>query len=95
MSEVTRQDDHSNKLAHRVIALLDREQVDFLDEIGKDALFSTGTKLSRTKIIAAMVNAMRRMGVNGHGVRSVRELELRISEEIAREGSAGDEGGAK
>ena len=63
---------------HRVIALLNREQVDFLDEVGKDALFSTGAKLSRTKIIYAMVNALRSLGVRGQGVRSKEELEQKI-----------------
>ena len=64
---------------HRVIALLNREQVDFLDEIGKDALFSTGAKLSRTKIIYAMVNALRTLGMTGQGVRSKEELEQKIA----------------
>ena len=63
---------------HRVLALLNREQVDFLDEIGKDALFSTGAKLSRTKIIFAMVNALHTLGVTGGGVRSKEELEQKI-----------------
>ena len=63
---------------HRVIALLNREQVDFLDELGKDALFSTGAKLSRTKIIYAMVNALRSLGLTGQGVRSKEELEQKI-----------------
>ena len=63
---------------HRVIALLNREQVDFLDEIGKDALFSTGAKLSRTKIIFAVVNALRTLGITGEGIRSREELEQKI-----------------
>ena len=63
---------------HRVIALLIREQVDYLDELGKDALFSTGAKLSRTKIIFAMVNALRTLGITGQGVRSKEELEQKI-----------------
>ena len=41
--------DHNNQgHAHRVIASLNREQVDYLDQIGKDAQFSSGIKLSRT-----------------------------------------------
>ena len=63
---------------HRVIALLTREQVDFLDEVGKDALFSTGAKLSRTKIIYAMVNALHTLGITGEGIRSKEELEQKI-----------------
>ena len=69
---------HTDNVTHRVIALLNREQVDFLDKLGKDALFSTGAKLSRTKIIYAMVNALRTLGVTGSGVRSKEELEQKI-----------------
>lgn len=66
------------QVTHRVIALLNREQVDFLDKLGKDALFTTGAKLSRTKIIYAMVNALRTLGISGNGVRSREELEQKI-----------------
>ena len=56
---------------HRVIASLNREQVDFLDKIGKDAQFSSGIKLSRTQILAAMVNVMRALELSGEGVCSI------------------------
>ena len=64
--------------AHRVIAALNRDQVDFLDRLGKDALFSAGVKLSRTEILSAMVNVFRRLELSGEGVASGDELELRI-----------------
>ena len=72
------QERETRQITHRVIALLNREQVDFLDKLGKDALFTTGAKLSRTKIIYAMVNALRSLGVTGDGVRSKEELEQKI-----------------
>ena len=72
------QEKNTQQVTHRVIALLNREQVDFLDKLGKDALFSTGAKLSRTKIIYAMVNALRSLGITGNGVRSKEELEQKI-----------------
>ena len=34
-------------VTHRVIAMLDRGQVDFLDKLGKDALFTAKHKLCR------------------------------------------------
>ena len=74
----------NNRHAHRVIAALDRDQVDFLDRLGKDALFSAGTKLSRTEILSAMVNVLRRLELNGDGVASGNELELRIVEAIRK-----------
>ena len=69
--------------AHRVIASLNRDQVDFLDKIGKDALFSCGTKLSRTHILAAMVNALRRLKLTGEGVSTPGQFEERIVATIA------------
>ena len=68
--------------AHRVIASLNRDQVDFLDRLGKDALFSAGVKLSRTEILSAMVNVLRRLEFNGEGVTSSDELERRMVEAI-------------
>ena len=64
--------------AHRVIASLNREQVDYLDKLGKDALFSAGVKLSRTQILAAMVNAMKRLNLTGEGVSTADQFEQRI-----------------
>ena len=68
----------SNLHSHRVIASLNRDQVDYLDKIGKDAQFSSGIKLSRTQILAAMVNALRRLNLTGEGVTTVDQFEQRI-----------------
>lgn len=68
----------NRKRAHRVIALLTRDQVDFLDQVGKDALFSTGRKLSRTKIISALVEFLRNLGIDGRGVRGIEDLKEKI-----------------
>jgi len=73
-----------NLRAHRVIASLNRSQVDFLDKIGKDALFSAGVKLSRTHILSAMVNVLKRFTVTGEGVKSPEELEERIIEALMK-----------
>jgi hypothetical protein len=75
---------HSNQNAHRVITFLTRDELDFLDKIGKDALFSAGTKLSRSKIISAIVNIIRKLGINGCGLSSKKELEDRIIEAIKK-----------
>lgn len=74
---------HNNHRAHRVIASLNREQVDFLDKIGKDALFSSGVKLSRTEILAAMVNVLKRVNLTGEGVRNPEQFEQRIVDALA------------
>ncbi len=75
------QSDHHNanqRHAHRVIASLNREQVDYLDQLGKDAQFSSGIKLSRTQILAAMVNALKRLNLTGDGVTTAEQFEQRI-----------------
>ena len=68
--------------AHRVITFLTRDEVDFLDKIGKDALFSAGTKLSRSKIISAVVDVMRKLNLDGRNLKSKRELEAKIMQAI-------------
>lgn len=71
-----------NGNAHRVITFLTRDEIDFLDKIGKDALFSSGIKLSRSKIISAMVNVIRKLNIQADGLHSKKELEHRIIETI-------------
>ena len=73
-----RSHDPSNGHAHRVIASLNRQQVDYLDKLGKDAQFSSGVKLSRTQILAAMVNALKRLNLTGEGVTTAEQFEQRI-----------------
>ncbi len=70
--------DGNQRHAHRVIASLNREQVDYLDQLGKDAQFSSGIKLSRTQILAAMVNALKRLNLTGDGVTTAEQFEQRI-----------------
>ena len=67
-----------NSHAHRVIASLNREQVDYLDKIGKDAQFSSGIKLTRTQILAAMVNVLQRLNLTGEGLTTADQFEQRI-----------------
>ena len=62
----------------RVVAFLSREQIDFVDKGGKDALFSTGKKLSRTDIIRTMVETMRKLNISGTDIRTTDELEKRM-----------------
>ncbi len=67
-----------------MIALLTRDQVDYLDKLGKDAQFSSGNKLTRTEILAAMVNALQRLDLDGKGVRNVGQFEQRIVDAMRR-----------
>ena len=81
-----RSNETGNSHAHRVIALLNRAQVDYLDKLGKDAQFSSGIKLSRTQILAAMVNALRRLNLTGDGVANAEQFEQRIVDAMMHRG---------
>lgn len=63
----------------RVVSFLTREQLDFIDRIGKDALFASGKKLSRNDVIRAIVEAAKKLDLTGKGVSSAEELEEKIS----------------
>lgn len=65
---------------HRVITFLNRGQIDFIDKWSKDFMFNTGTKLPRTKIIAMMVDAFMKMGINISAAHSIGELQHKIFE---------------
>jgi hypothetical protein len=62
----------------KIVAFLTREEVDFIDGLSKDALFSTGHKLSRTDIIRAMIDSIKANDINGKGVSSKSGLEKKI-----------------
>ncbi|MFH1867680.1 MAG: hypothetical protein ABH843_01795 [Candidatus Omnitrophota bacterium] len=62
----------------RIVAFLTRDEIDFIDKLSKDALFSTGRKLSRTEIIRAFIDVVKRKDLSAEGVRSKSELEQRL-----------------
>jgi hypothetical protein len=64
----------------RVVTFLDREEVDFLDKIGKDALFSTGLKLSRAKLLSWIVDFVKSLEINGENMRSEEDMEKKLKE---------------
>ncbi len=70
------------KQVHRVVTFLDRTQVDYLDKMGKDALFSMGVKFPRTRIISALIDLLRKMNVSGEGLRSDLDLEQRLLQKL-------------
>ena len=73
----------------RVVTFLNRQEVDFLDKLGKDALFSTGLKLSRTKLIAWLVDFMEELRISGEGIKSKRDFENRILEMLGQNSNRG------
>ena len=81
--------------AHRVIASLNREQIDYLDKIGKDAQFSSGVKLSRNQILAVMVNAMKRLHLTVNGIARPEQFEQRIVNAMEQQARAMKRNGSK
>ena len=46
----------SNDTRRRVVALLNRREIEFLDQLALDAQFSTGSKLTRVEVIASLID---------------------------------------
>jgi len=63
---------------YRAIALLNREEIEFLEKLGMDALFSTGHKLTKVDMIAACIDAVIQLKVTGHGVENKKALVEKI-----------------
>jgi len=68
----------------RVVTFLNRNEVDFLDKIGKDALFSSGLKLSRSKIIEWMVDFTKKLDISGDNIKSELDFENKIMSHLPR-----------
>ena len=74
-----------NHQLHRVVTMLNREEIDFLDKLSKDAQFLSGHRLSRTQILRALVEAMREAGFRMKGIDSEATLVNRIKEIMEQE----------
>jgi hypothetical protein len=68
--------------AHRVITMLGREEIDFLDKMGKDALFSTGHKLSYNEILRGLIDFAMEAGISGNHIDSPNTLKLKLKEQL-------------
>jgi hypothetical protein len=62
-------------LKHRVITMLDRQEMEFLDKLGKDALFSTGHKLSYSEILEGLIDVAMEIGLSGENIDSLDTLK--------------------
>lgn len=69
-------------LMHRVITTLGRDEIDFLDKLGKDALFSTGRKLSYNDILRALVNFAMAAGISGEKIDSAKTLKDKLIKQL-------------
>lgn len=71
------------EIKHRVITMLDRQEVDFLDKLGKDALFSTGHKLSYSEILRGLTDLAMEAGLSGENIDSSQKLKENLIAKLA------------
>ncbi|UCC95978.1 MAG: PilZ domain-containing protein [Candidatus Omnitrophota bacterium] len=76
----------TRKVKRRVVAFLNRHEMEFLDKLSMDSLFSTGYKLSRIDVIAALVDVAMALGISAKGVKSRGSLVWRILHSIRAPG---------
>ena len=46
------------------VTFLEREQIDFLDKVGKDFMFSYGHKISRARMLSALVTLLMNLKID-------------------------------
>jgi hypothetical protein len=66
----------------KLSVFLNREEDAYLESLASTAKFSGGKKLSKTKLIEAMVKAFRKTGLDVRGVKDDQELLNRISAQL-------------
>jgi hypothetical protein len=74
--------EEEKEIKHWTIILLDRPRLDFLDQIGKDAIFSTGHRLSYNVILRALVDAAMDLGLSGEGVGSFEAFKKVVRDKL-------------
>ena len=60
---------------HRVVTFLTREELEFLDKLEKDMMFSTGRHLSRSQILQDMAELLSKTRMNAIGIKNDDELK--------------------
>ena len=66
----------------KLSVFLNREEDAYLEALAATAKFSGGKKLSKTKLIEAMVRAFRKTNIDVRGVKDDQELLNRISAQV-------------
>ena len=69
---------------HRVVTFLNRREIDFLDKMEKDMMFSTGKHVSRSQILQDMAELLAKTKIDAAGVKDNLELKQRIQDAFGR-----------
>ena len=80
---------------HRVVTFLNRQEIDFLDKMEKDMMFSTGKHISRSQILQDMAELLAKTKIDAAGVKDNLELKQRIQDAFGRVEQAQDKAGSK
>ena len=72
------QNDSKQMLKHKVITMLNRNEMEFLDKLGKDALFSTGHKLSYNEILKTLVDFAMELRISGDNIGSASAFKEKL-----------------
>ncbi len=80
---------------HRVVTFLNRQEIDFLDKMEKDMMFSTGKHISRSQILQDMAELLAKTKIDAAGVKDNLELKQRIQDAFGRIEQAQDKAGSK
>lgn len=76
--------ENTHQMTHRVITMVNREELEFLDRMGKDSLFSTGHKLSYNEILRGLIDFAMEAGISGEKVGSFEELRQKLNQIMQR-----------
>ena len=71
-------------VTHRVITMLGRQEMDYLDKLGKDALFSTGHKLSYNDILRALIDFAMEAGISGEKIDSAQSFKDKLTRQLSK-----------
>jgi len=74
-------------ISHRVITMLGRSEIDFLDKLGKDALFTTGHKLSYNEILRGLIDFAMELRISGEKIDSAEDLKRILLEQMNKASS--------
>jgi len=66
--------------------MLGRQEMDYLDKLGKDALFSTGHKLSYNDILRGLIDFAMEAGISGEKIDSAESFKEKLSYQLGRIG---------
>ena len=82
MQELRKVGPITGPIARRIVALMNKEEIEYINRLSVDSYFSTGKRLTKVDIIAAFVDAAMQLEVTGIDVRSREDLTNKILQAV-------------